>query len=415
MRSGRAEQSRQAAFRTVCTGCGRRLDDGFVPFCPVCGAMADVTYDLDAVRLRDDPNPYRRFIDLLPVADAGLLPRQATFTPTVPAERLARALGMSRLFLKDETRLPTATTKDRMAAIALPYLYERGVRIFTTSSTGNSSTAYAHAIPRIPELTMFVFTAEQFHDRLSLPDSPQVVDVVLRDASFVEAFAVAGDFADAHGLASERGFFNPGRREGLKLAWLEAAEQVGQPIDWYVQAVSSAMGVYGVYKAARELVELGLAERVPRLLCVQQETCAPMVSAWRAGSERIRPGDIVARPTGIAAAILRGDPTRAYPHVQRIVRESGGTFTSVSESEIRAARASAAEHERIDPCFAAAAALAGLVKLRLADEIGAGETVLVNLTGAERPARAAVPAPWRFERGATGWDLEPLVARIPAA
>src|SRR5256886_15862678 len=126
----------------------------------------------------------------------------------------------------------------------------------------------------------------------------------MRDASFVDAATYAGSYARQHGLVSESGFFNPGRREGLKLAFLEAAEQVPRPIDWYVQAVSSAMGVYGVYKGAKELHALELGERPPRLLCVQQETCAPMVAAWEDGSDRIRPEHIVERPAGIAKPIL---------------------------------------------------------------------------------------------------------------
>jgi threonine synthase len=398
--------TRAAAFRTVCTGCARELSDGFAPFCPHCGSMSDVSYDLDAVRLRESPNPYIRFLDLFPVADPGLLPDDARFTRTVHSRRLGGQLGMSSLYLKDETSHPSGTTKDRMAAVALPYLYEAGVRGFTTSSTGNSSSAYARAIGRIPGLAMYLFTASDFRHRLTLGDSSQVIDVVLGDASFVEAFEAAGEFARRHGLASERGFFNPGRREGLKLAWLEAAEQVPAPIDWYVQAVSSAMGVYGVYKAARELVALGLAAHPPRLLCVQQESCAPMVTAWRDGSERIRPADIVSRPSGIASAILRGDPTRAYPHVRRIVLESDGDMLAVSEAEIREARRLALELEGISVCFAAAAALAGLIKRRRHGQIGAGETVLVNLTGTERPGSAPTTSTHWLPRTADGWDLD---------
>jgi threonine synthase len=399
------------SFRTICTGCGRDLSDGFHPFCPDCGEMSDVVYDLDAVELRESPNPYVRFAGLLPVRDASLLPDDAEYTPCVHAERIGEEIDLPGLHLKDETRLPTGTTKDRMAAVSLPYLYESGVRGFTTSSTGNSSTAYAHAIARVPELTMYVFTASAFRDRFELDESERVVDVVLEDATFVEAFEAAGEFAKERGLVAERGFFNPGRREGLKLAWLEAAEQVPGPINWYVQAVSSAMGVYGVYKAARELLELGLAERLPRLLCVQQETCAPMVSAWRAGSDRIRAEDVVSRPTGIAAAILRGDPTRAYPHVHRLVTESGGTFTSVSEAEIRAAHRQLREKEGIASCFAGAAALAGLVQARRAGVVSASDTVLVNVTGGERSIHPSGSRAQWVRRGAEGWELNSIVVR----
>jgi threonine synthase len=374
--------------------------------------MSDVAYELATVRLRDSENPYVRYRDLLPVADDSLLPDSARSTPTVHASRLGGAIGMPRLYLKDETKLPTGTTKDRMAAVALPYLFERGVRGFCTSSTGNSSTAYAHAISRIPDLVMYLFTASQFRERVQVPATEQVVNFVLRDASFVEAFEAAGDFANRHGLVSERGFFNPGRREGLKLAWLEAAEQVPEAIDWYVQAVSSAMGVYGVFKGAGELRALGRLDRLPRLLCVQQESCAPMVTAWNAGSNRIRPRDIVDRPAGVASAILRGNPSRVYPQVRRIVTESGGTFVAVSETEIRDARRLAEDLEGISPCFSAAAALAGLVKLRRHGGLPAEDTVLVNLTGRDRGPQGRIAGARWLTRSTRGWIPEgPEAAR----
>jgi threonine synthase len=400
-----------APFRTVCTGCRRELGPGFEPFCSACKSMADVEYELAAVQLRDSANPYVRFFDLLPVTDPGLLPRDATFSPTVHATRLGAALGMDHLYLKDETGLPTGTTKDRMAAVALAYLYECGVRRFATSSTGNSSTAYREAISRIPELVLYLFTASQFLDRVQgPPGGDQVVDYVMKDASFVEAFDAARDFAERNGITSERGFFNPGRREGLKLAWLEAADQVGQPIDWYVQAVSSAMGVYGVFNGAIQLRDMGRSDRLPRLLCVQQETCAPMATAWREGAEKIGPEHIVARPTGIAAAILRGNPSRVYPHVRRIVRASHGTFAAVSEEAIREARRLVEDLEGISPCFAAAAAVAGVAQLGRRGELPPGDTVLVNLTGRERQGPTAVAGARWLERSERKW----VAAAVPA-
>jgi threonine synthase len=398
-------QRRRAPFRTECIQCHKQLTDSFYSFCPDCGAMSDVIYDLAAVELRDSPNPYHRFIDLLPVRDSALLPHDARYTPTVHAERLGAKLGMSNLYLKNETVLPTSTTKDRMAAISLAYLYECGVRQFATSSTGNSSTAYAAAIARIPALLMYVFTAASFRERLALPSSSQIADIVLNDGSFVDASAAAADFARMHGIVPEAGFFNPGRREGLKLAWLEASEQVAAPIDWYVQAVSSAMGMYGVYKAASELRTLGLAGGVPRLLGVQQDSCAPMVTAWSDRSGHIRPSDVVQRPAGIAPEILRGDPTRAYPEVRRIVIESNGTLMTVSEAEIREARRWVGELENIRVGFAAAAAVAGVAKARRRGDIARDETVLVNLTGGYRVGTPATEATQWVDRMGSGWNL----------
>jgi threonine synthase len=412
-RSASAPVSDGMRFRTVCTRCRKPLGWEFHPLCPDCGSFSDVEYDLPAVELRDLVNPYMRFADLLPIGDRTLLPDDARFTPTVHATSLGEALGMSWLYLKDETKLPTGTTKDRMAAVGLPYLYEHGVRAFSTSSTGNSSTAYAHAISRIPELVMYLFTASRFRRRVQAFAGDQVVNFLLEDATFVEAFDEARAFAQRNGLVPERGFFNPARREGLKLAWLEAAEQVPRPIDCYVQAVSSAMGVFGAYKGAKELRALGRGDRLPRLLCVQQDSCAPMVSAWRDGSDRIRKEHIVHRPQGIAEAILRGNPTAAYPHVRRIVLESRGDFVAVSEREIRHARQLVEDLEGISPCFSAATAVAGLIKLRRLGEVPAEETVLINLTGRDRDEPTSVEDARWLRRTDRGWV--PDEAPVPAS
>src|SRR5208283_2942635 len=99
---------------------------------------------------------------------AGLLPLTglhdrlpaATYTPMIHATALGRELGMNSLYLKNETALPTRTTKDRMAAVSLPYLHERGVRAFCASSTGNSATSFAYGIRAYPDMHLFHFTGE---------------------------------------------------------------------------------------------------------------------------------------------------------------------------------------------------------------------------------------------------------------
>ena len=390
-----------------CVACRRLFAHRFTPFCNECGGMVDVEYDLDRARLRDSANPLERFFELLPVEHVeSLLPHEMRYTPCVHAVRLGAALSMPRLYLKNETVLPTGTTKDRMAVVSLAFLRECGVRAFCTSSTGNSSSAYAHAVSHYPDCRIYLFTAESFRDRVQYDTGDQVVSFVLRGASFVEAFNAAGAFATRHQLVSERGFFNPGRREGLKLAFLEATEQVPSPIDWYVQAVSSAMGVYGTYKGARELSSMGRISQLPRLLCVQQETCAPMVRAFEAGSPVIRPGDIVPKPAGIAEAILRGDPTKAYPHVRGMVLQSNGGFVAVSEAEIREARCMVEELEGISPCFSASAALAGVIHLVRRGEFPREDTVLINLTGSDRqPSTALTRIHWLKGSGSS-WEPE---------
>src|SRR5918992_277621 len=390
-----------------CVSCRKTFPHSFTTVCDRCGAMVDIEYDLERTTLHDSDNPLERFFDLLPIEDsANLLPLDMRFTPCIHATKLGDYLGMPSLYLKDETVLPTGTTKDRMAAVVLSFLEECGIREFCTSSTGNSSTALAYLIARYPDFRVYVFSGEDFKDRVHHADGEGVVHFVLRGATFVEAFACAAEFASRHNLTSERGFFNPSRREGLKVAFLEAAEQVPQPIDWYVQAVSSAMGVYGTFKGARELLALGRIPRLPRLLCVQQETCSPMVRAFEEGSEVIRPEHVVERPHGIADAILRGNPEKVYPYVRQIVIESNGAFEAVSESEIREARSMVEEMEGLSPCFTSSAALAGMIRMLRKGALPPQDTVLVNLTGRDRePARATQRVHW-LKATDDGWEPE---------
>jgi threonine synthase len=399
-------QKRKKHVQHQCVKCDRIFPRAFTPFCE-CGGMIEVEYDLDHVHLHDSEDALWRFFDLLPIENpANLLARSMPYTPCVHARKLGAVLEMPWLYLKDETKLATGTTKDRMAEVSMAFLWECGVRAFCTSSTGNSSTGYAHAIARYPDCRMYLFTAEDFRDRVDYGPSERVVPFVLRDASFVDAFNCAATFASRHKLVSERGFFNPGRREGLKLAFLEAAEQVPRPINWYVQAVSSAMGVYGAFKGAKELLGLGRISSLPRLLCVQQETCAPMARAFDDGSEVIRPEYVVHKPTGIAQAILRGDPTRVYPYVRKIVLESNGTFATVNEAEIRASRRMVEELEGISPCFSASAALAGLVRQVRQGTFPRNDTVLVNLTGSDRcPSQSPRTVHW-LKPSTDGWTPE---------
>ncbi|PHS70441.1 MAG: pyridoxal-5'-phosphate-dependent protein subunit beta [Cycloclasticus sp.] len=371
-------------FKVICAACRHVQSKRYSPQCEKCGGLTEAEFDLSKVVLKDSDNPYERYFDLIPVLDKELLPKKEKMTPLIHAQSLGEKIGLSNLYLKNETANPTGTTKYKMAAISLPYLFESGVKHFCTSSTGNSSTAYATLLPMIPDLEMSLFTGSEFRERVNYESNSKLTHYILHDASFAEAFVVAAAFADKKGHTAERGFFNLGRREGLKLAWLESVEQIGKPIHWYVQAVSSAMGVYGTYKASKELKTLGVSSITPKLLCAQQASCQPMVQAWEEGAATIEQRHIVEHPKGIAKAILRGDPTKVYPYMKAIVDESGGAFSSVVEDEIKDAQKLVLEHEGVEICFSAATAVASVIKLARNGRIGSEETILVNLTGSDR-------------------------------
>ena len=136
--------------------------------------MVDVEYDLNRVHLMDSPNPYVRFAGLLPITKLNCPLPVADFTPIIHATRLGRDIGMTSLYLKNETALPTKTTKDRMAPIALAYLHERGVRACAVSSTGNSGTSFAYAVQAFPTCTFFCLRQRTLSREYSMQVTPRL-------------------------------------------------------------------------------------------------------------------------------------------------------------------------------------------------------------------------------------------------
>ena len=157
-----------------------------------------------------------------------------------------------------------------------------------------------------------------------------------------------------------------------------------------------------------------------------------MARAWAEGSESIGPEHLVAHPKGIAESILRGDPSRAYPYVRRMLLEAGGDLLAIAEQELRDARALLLETEGIDICFSAAAAVAALARAAEDGGVAPDERIVVNLTGCDRrwvENPPAEPVHWLEPHPVHGWapasdapeetqaawqaSLEPAIQREP--
>jgi threonine synthase len=368
-------------LRHYCVDCGEEFPHGFTPRCRRCKGMVEIAYDLSRAKIRDAESPLERYFDFLPIRDPDhLLSVGEGNTPCVHAGALGDAIGLERVYLKVESTNPTGTTKDRMATTVLSMFREIGVSEFISSSTGNSSNALGHAIGCHPYFRMHLFMGEAFRSRFRY-DGEGVVVHALAGKDFSAAFNHARDLAHATGRPFEGGFFNPARREGLKMAYFEAVDQVPHEIDWYFQASSSAMGVNGTAKGARELVTIGRISRVPRMVCVQQESCAPIVNGFDDDSPTLLPQHVVDNPTGVAKAILRGNPTGCYPYVYRMLKDTNGLAVRVSEREILDAQRDAFELEGVSCCTDAATTVAALRKLAASGTVGRRDVVLLNLTG----------------------------------
>jgi threonine synthase len=371
-------------FVLECVLCGA----GFVPDvlyrCPGCGGALEPRYELGNVDFYRHPDPEQVYFDLLPLVSRDFLdPGVTVRTPCRPAPRLGVAIGVPGLWIKDESLQPTRTTKDRLASVVTAVLRQFGVREFVGSSTGNSSTALARAVCMDPSMRARFFCGAEFVANHDIPDDPRTVLTAV-PGSYVAASAEARRFAAERGLHLDAGFFNWARREGLKLAYLEALDAMDRAPDVVVQAVSSGMGVLAAHKGMREYRGLGRLGRMPRFLMAQEESCAPAARAWREGRAELGAMDRIEDPRGLATAILLGDGSPYYPYLHTIAAGTGGSIVSAARADLVVARRLLHALEGIDVCHASAAAVAAVRDEARAGRIRPGETVLVNLTGRSR-------------------------------
>jgi threonine synthase len=137
-----------------------------------------------------------------------------------------------------------------------------------------------------------------------------------------------------------------------------------------------------------------------------------MINAHRSGSAVVRDRDAIAKPQGIAHAILSGDPGKAYNYVKNVVDESRGDFVAANENEIIVSRLLLAETEGIDACNSTSAAVAGLSRARQSGQVGANDTVLVNLCGKDQAGSGVTSVRWLRKDGES-WKPEQQDPTIP--
>jgi len=391
----------------------RCLDCGFAaPFnpssmhCPQCNSQwREAEYDLAEVaktfpsELKKRPFDLWRYSELLPIRNPNPTLRLGEGgTPLIQAANLGMMLGLPNLFIKDERQGPTSSFKDRQAAVTIAALKEGGVTEMVAASTGNVAIALsAYAARAGIKLWAFVTSlvpAVKMRE-IALYGS-QVVKIT---GSYDQAKQVAAEFARQRGLYQDMGARTVTAVEAMKTLAFEIAEQLTmargyapestidspqwRTPDWYIQAVSGGMGPLGVYKGFRELKGLGLINRIPALVPIQAEGCAPMVDSWKKGLEKAEP---VLSPKTRIETLATGDPGRTYTMLRNQVNETKGVFESVSDEDSFRAMHVLAKMEGISAEPAAGTAFAGLFKLVRAGIIKSTDTVVVNCTGHTLPA-----------------------------
>jgi threonine synthase len=280
------------------------------------------------------PRNIWRYKALLPVPDdIETSPNtEPGFTRLLAARNLGAALGIDRLWVKDDSTNPTNSFKDRVVACALSAAREFHAKVFACPSTGNLANAVAAAGARAGIKTVVLIPAN-----LEMPK--QVNSAVYTDS----LVAVEGTYDDVNRLASEIAgeeagwaFVNvnvrPYYAEGSKTLGFEIAEQLGWRLpDQIVIPVASGSQLTKVDKAFRELIRLGLVEDKPyRVFGAQATGCSPVATAFKQGQQVVRP----VRPDTIAKSLAIGNPADGV-YVLDVCRRTGGALEDVSDDEIR--------------------------------------------------------------------------------
>jgi threonine synthase len=351
------------------------------------GAPLLASYDLEALKkvwhpaaLLGRPATLWRYHELLPVRDpAQVVTLGEGLTPLLPLRALGKQVGIPDLWMKDESIIPTGSFKARGAAVGISRARELGVTHFAMPTNGNAGAAWALYGARAGLRSTIVMPQEApaiTRLETSLAGARlYLVDGLISDAGRQVAQAVLDQsLFDASTLKE------PYRIEGKKTMGLEIAEQLGWKLpDVIIYPTGGGVGLIGIYKALRELQELGWVKGdLPRLVAVQASGCAPIVQAWQQGaSESSFWPDSQTLAFGINVPKALGD----FLVLDALYRTNGCAI-AVDDRAIKAEIRQLASLEGSFVCPEGAAAFAAARQLRESGWIKGGEQVVVLNTGA---------------------------------
>ncbi len=371
----------------LCSRCAYRLEaDHLWGTCPQCGSPLLAQYDLERARrllrpetLRERPWNLWRYAEILPVRNpANRLSLGEGGTPLLTAPRLGRALGLERLWVKDESRNPTGSFKARGLAVAVSRVRELGARAVALPSAGNAAAALAAYAARAG-LPAYVFLPADTPTTLVRECLAYGARVYRVRGLITDCGRLLRQLAPRAGWADLSTLREPNRAEGKKTMGLELAEQLGWRVpDVVVYPTGGGTGIVGMWKAFAELEQLGLlGPQRPRLVMVQPQGCAPLVRAFQEGAMQAAAWE---HPVTVAPG-LRVPATLGDALVLAAVRGSGGTAVTVSDADILEGMQLLARTEGLLVSPEAGATVAAVRQLRESGWLSDQDEVVLFLTG----------------------------------
>ena len=319
-----------------CRNCGHRELIGPCFVCPECFGPLEVLYDLAAIggaigreTIATRAPGIWRYRELLPVDEVPRRGLPVGSTSLISAERLGRELGLDRLWLKDDTRNPTLSFKDRVVAVAAARAVEFSFDTLACASTGNLAGATAAAAAALG-LRAFVFIPadlEQAKIEHALAYGATVVPV---NGTYDEVNRLSLEIADEEGWAFVNVNLRPFYSEGSKSLAFEIAEQLGWRLpDAVVGPIASGSLFTKVAKGFRELAEVGLVEpKTVKFVGAQPEGCAPVADAFATGADTITP---VQQPATIVRSLAIGSPADGVFALD-LARATAGSVEAVPDA-----------------------------------------------------------------------------------
>lgn len=325
-----------------CFRCGRlhkpyEIERLPIPRCE-CGSAVDAEYDYKSIKkviLRDEfmrtPATHWKYWAFMPVKDLSkCISMGEGSTPLLENKRLSKT---GRLLIKYEAVNPTGSFKDRGSALEITKALEFKKKKVALASTGNMGASMA-AYAAFAGLKCRVF----------IPDIVGKEKIMQIKAYGAETIPVAGDYSVAMRRAEEFVMSNndsfltgdyPWRSEGTKTVGFEIADQLYWHVpDYIVVPVGNGTLIWSIYEAFHELALVGITDKIPRIIGVQVENCAPVADAWENNLKEIIP---VKNPKTIATAIACGDPIDGLAAL-RAIRDSGGIAIKITDDEALLAR-----------------------------------------------------------------------------
>lgn len=368
-----------------CRACGRAEELGPNYVCVACFGPLEVVYDPDVARrvltrktIAARAPGIWRYLELLPVAAPPARGLAVGSTALVPADRLAADLGVDRLWLKDDTRNPTLSFKDRVVAVAAARAVEFGFETLACASTGNLAGATA-AAAAVLGMRAFVFVPADLEPAKVDHALAYGATVVRVDGMYDDINRLSLEIADEEGWAFVNVNLRPFYSEGSKTIAFEVAEQLGWRLpDVLVAPIASGSLFTKIAKGFDELIAVGLVEaKEVRFVGGQPAGCAPVADAFAAGADKIEP---VRRPDTIVRSLAIGSPADGL-YALDLVRRTGGSIEAIPDVETAAAIRRTAAAEGVFVETAGGVTVAAVEAARRRGVIRDGDEVVAVVTG----------------------------------